>query len=317
MYSIATDYEVAVVGGGVAGLSAAMMLGRARVKVCVIGDAAATLYRGRTHNFLTNDGATKQEILAKGQAELGQYPSIEQRVGRVVEITRDALSYELTLADGSELSARRLILALGLSYPAGSTGIDGFDERFGQDIFTCPYCHGYELSERRIVLIGSSERDADFLRLLSNWSPDLHYIAHNGPPGRTMAPILDQVADGSCVEGQVEAIVGDPGRPVAILQDGQRIEADAFFIADLPDTTSWPIIDALGIERGLHPLIKKPVYKTDAAGRTDLKDVFIIGDARSGFSTLAGAAHEGVIAGFMMTNDIIEARTKSSARPAA
>lgn len=311
MYQIDTDHEVAIIGGGVAGLSAALILARARIPICVIDDPEGAVYRGEAHNFLTNDGETKARIVGKGAAEVARYPAAEQRRARVTSIENDTLAYELTLSDGTEVSSKRLIFAPGFCYPAGAMGIDGFDARFGQDIFTCPYCHGYEFVNRKIVLIGATERDGDFLRLLSNWSADLHYITHDGIEAKALGPSYSRFSSGRAIEGRVARIEGVTGAPIAVLEDRRKVSADVFFVADLPYDTSWPIIDALGVKRGLHPITGKPVYKTDQTGRTDLGNVFIIGDARTGFSTLSGAAHEGMIAGFMLINDIIEARTKT------
>jgi thioredoxin reductase len=311
MYQIDTDFDVAVIGGGVAGQSAALILGRAHVSVCVIDDAEAAVYRGESHNFLTNDGKTKAAILAKGAAELARYPAVAQRQGRVAGIEKDALGYTLILAGGEEITVARVILAMGYRYSAGALGIDGFDERFGQDVFTCPYCHGFEYTGRHIAMIGSNPRDGHFLRLLSNWSAQITYIRHDGPDASGES--FSDLPRARVANARAARIEGALGAPFVVLEDGARVAADVIFIADLPGDNTWPLIDALGIARGLHPITGKPVCKTDPTGRTDLRDVFVIGDARTGFSTLAGAAHEGMIAGFMLANDVIEARARSAA----
>ncbi len=312
MYELTADHQVAIIGAGIAGMSTALMLARARIDVCVIGDPDRAFYAGPTHNFLTHDGRSKQAILAAAAADVDAYPSVTRINSEVVAVDKDAIGYGLRLANGGELTARRLVFAPGFRYPSGITGIDGLDPRFGQDVLTCPYCHAYELSDLRLVLIGTGERDRDFFRLLSNWTADLHYITHDGPSAAEMDAVVGRVSQGRIVDGRVRAIEGEIGRPVLKLDDGTEVEARAIYMADLPGSASWPIIDALGIERGLHPMTGKAIYKTDQAGRTDLGDVFIIGDARTGFSTLVGAAHEGIIAGFMLANDIIEERTKGA-----
>lgn len=307
MYEMSMDHDVIVIGGGIAGQSAALMLGRAHVSVAVIDDRDAALYGGETHNMLTNDGKSKSEILAEGAEDLARYPAITRRTDRAERVEKDAIGYAVTLASGEELTAGRVVFAMGYHYSAGATGIDGFDERFGQDIFTCPYCHGFEYTDRRIALIGSTEHDGQFLRLLNNWSSQLSYLRHGGPAPDGAFPDLP---GNLIVDERVSRIDGPPGAPVIILESGRRIETDVVFMADLPGDNSWGLIDGLGIDRGLHPITGKPIYKTDAVGRTDLRDVFIIGDTRTGFSGLSGAANEGMLAGFMMTNDIIEARSE-------
>ena len=312
MYQIETDHDVAIVGGGIAGLSAALMLARARIPVCVVDAPGESVYDGPTHNWLTNDGADKAALLARGRAEIESYPDVTIREDRVTGVDRDAFGYTLSLASGDEIEADKLVLSPGLSLTAGATGIDGFDERFGRDIFTCPYCHGYEQADRRIALIGTAEQDAMFAKLLSNWSGTLDYVAHDGPSAEMVAPVLEHLSSGSAHPGRVVRIEGEPGAPICVLDNGTEVAADVLFLSDLPGAGLSPLAESLGIEKGLHPQTGKVVFKTDATGRTPLGDLFLIGDARTGFSTLAGAANEGMVAGFMLSNEIIEARLKDA-----
>lgn len=310
MYQIKTDYEVAIVGGGTAGLSTALILARARIPVCVIDAPGPGSYAGETHNWLTNDGAKKSDILVEGLSEVDSYSDATLREDRVTGVERDAFGYTLTLSSGDVIEARRLVLSTGANWAPGATGINGFDQRFGQDIFTCPYCHAYEYSDRRIALIGTGEQDSNFLKLLSNWTSDLSYISHDGPETTKLSGVLGQVSKGEAHSGRVIRIEGEPGAPRCILEDGTEVDADVVFLSDVAGIELPPLAEALGIEKGLHPQTGKVVFKTDAAGRTPLGDVFLVGDARTGFSTLAGAANEGSIAGFMLCNDVIEARLK-------
>lgn len=312
MYITEADYEVVVIGGGVAGLSAALLLARSLVKVGLVHNESGALYRGETHNFLTNDGESKSTIENKGRKEVLQYPSATLIEGVVVAISKSAVDYTVDLADGKSITTKKLVFALGLRTVSNSTGIDGFDARLGFDVFTCPYCHGYELMQGKVVLVGTSENDVTFIRLLSNWFKDLTYITHRGASKADVELGIGSESSIEVIEGNAIAISGSTGSPMVAVSNGLKVEANTIFLADLSTNLSWPLIDSLGIERGLHPLTKKAIYKTDAVGRTDLGSVFIIGDARTGFSTLAGAAHEGMIAGYMLTNDIIEERERSA-----
>lgn len=311
MYEMAVDHDVIVIGGGIAGQSAALMLGRAHVSVGLIDDPDTAVYSGETHNMLTNDGKTKSQILAEAGDDLARYPTIIRHSTRAEAIEKDACGYAVTLTSGEVLTTAHLIFAMGYHYPANAMKIGGFDERFGGDIFTCPYCHGFEYTDRRIALIGSSTHDGQFLRLLSNWSSQLTYLRHDGPNLDTDA--FSNSPGNLLVDDRVSRLDGPLGAPVVVLEDGRRIETDVIFIADLPGGNRWSLIEGLGIEREPHSITGKPVYKTDAVGRTDLRDVFIIGDTRTGFSGLSGAANEGTLAGFMLTNDIIESRSSAGA----
>jgi thioredoxin reductase len=313
MYSIETDCAVAIVGAGMAGMSAALTLGRARVKTILIDGATPIADSHPSYNFLTNDGRPKAEILRRGAAEIDRYSSVERRTGRVAHVVDDEICFELTLEDGSVVTATRVLFALGLPPLLDVRGLPGLAERLGTDVFTCPFCHGYEIADRPFVVIGSPRMDVGFVGLIANWSDDVVYLSHDGPEAakvRAATPFLD--AD-RVLDGRVLRLAGSSGAPRVLLEDGREIEAEAVFVSELEGGTSWPIIDACGVERGLHPVTSAPVYKTDAVGRTDNPRLFIIGDARTGFSTLVGAAHEGMIAGAVLTSDLVQERRVSQA----
>ena len=145
------DFEVVIVGGGAAGLSAALVLGRARRRVAVI-DAGEPRNAPAAHmqGFLSRDGMPPSELLAAGRAEVTGY-GVEIINDRVVDIEP---GFTVTLGNGHTLTARRILLATGVSDELPD--IDGVWERWGKDLLHCPYCHGWEVRDQPLGVLGSS-----------------------------------------------------------------------------------------------------------------------------------------------------------------
>src|SRR4051812_28883861 len=148
------EYDVAVIGGGAAGLSAALVLTRARRRVVVI-DAGQPRNAPAAHlqGFLSRDGMSPADLLARGREEVAGYGG--QLVGGTVTAVRPGdRGFQVTLADGSVLEARRLLVTTGLR--DALPDIPGVRERWGRDLLHCPYCHGYEVRDQRLGVLGGS-----------------------------------------------------------------------------------------------------------------------------------------------------------------
>lgn len=166
-------FDVIVVGGGPAGLSAALTLGRARRTTLVIDSGE---YRNapaaEMHNFLTRDGTPPSELRAIAREELGRYPTVQIRNATVDEArTLDGGGFELALADGESVRARRLLLATGLADDLPP--IEGIEELWGRGVYHCPYCHGYEVRDTPIAVLGSDPVMVDLSLHLRRFSDDV------------------------------------------------------------------------------------------------------------------------------------------------
>src|SRR5690242_19410688 len=152
-----TSYDVAIVGGGAAGLSAALVLGRARRRVVVI-DAGEprNAPAAHMHGFLSRDGMAPHELLRLGRDEAAGY-GVEFVSARVASIE---LGFTLLLKDGRSLEARRLLIAAGATdeLPA----IAGVEERWGRDFLHCPYCHGWEVRDQALGVIATGAGSTDY-----------------------------------------------------------------------------------------------------------------------------------------------------------
>ena len=187
-------YDVVVVGGGAAGLSAALVLGRARRRVAVI-DAGAPRNAPAAHmqGFLSRDGMPPAELLAAGRAEVTGYgvELVEDQV-RAIEP-----GFVVRLAGGRALTARRILVATGVSDELPD--IPGVRERWGRDLLHCPYCHGWEVRDQPLGVLGTHPGSVQHAQLVRQWSDDVVFFVHT----------YDLTASRAAPTGGTR----DPGRP--------------------------------------------------------------------------------------------------------
>src|SRR5690348_13551633 len=166
-------YDVVVVGGGAAGLSAALVLGRARRRVVVVdGGAPRNAPASHMHGFLSRDGMPPADLLAMGRDEAAAY-GVEFISGDVVSIDP---GFSIALAGGEALTARRLLLATGATDELPS--IPGLRERWGKDFLHCPYCHGWEVRDQPLGVLGTGTASVEHAQLIREWSDDLIFFTH-------------------------------------------------------------------------------------------------------------------------------------------
>src|SRR5689334_7525980 len=166
-------YDVIIVGGGAAGLSAALVLGRARRRVLVI-DAGAPRNAPASHmqGFLSRDGMPPSELLAAGRAEVHAY-GVELLKDRIETI---APGFELRTGGGRAIRARRVLLATGARDELPD--IPGVQDRWGKDFLHCPYCHGWEVRDQPLGILGTNAGSVQHALLVRQWSGDVIFFAN-------------------------------------------------------------------------------------------------------------------------------------------
>jgi thioredoxin reductase len=172
-------WDCIVVGGGSAGLSAALVLGRARRRTLVV-DAGrpSNRFAHGIGGLLGHDRRPPADYYADGRAELAAYPAVELRSGEIVSGERDDGGFVLALADGIRERARRVLLATGMDYRPPA--LPGIAERWGRSVFHCPFCHGWEVRDQPLAVLGRGAMAAQRALLLRSWSGEVTVLT-DGP----------------------------------------------------------------------------------------------------------------------------------------
>ncbi|RQU03165.1 NAD(P)/FAD-dependent oxidoreductase [Burkholderia cepacia] len=295
-------HEVIVIGGSFAGLSAAMQLARARRRVLVI-DAGRPRNRfaAHAHGFFGQDGKPPAQIVEEAAAQLAAYPTVQRIAGDVRTAERDADGrFHVTLADGSRASADRLILATGIrdELPA----LPGLAERWGVSVLHCPYCHGYEVSGRRLGVLATHPLSVHQAILIPDWGPTTWFTQGVVEANHEEAALLD--ARGVRIErSPVVEILGDAPRIEALrLADGQVVPVDALFVGARTAMAS-DLAQQLGCAFDDGPL--GPVVRVDAGKKTNVAGVFVAGDASTPMTNATFASASGVMAGVAAHRSLI------------
>ncbi len=290
------DYDVVVVGGGAAGLSAALVLGRARRRVVVV-DAGTPRNAPAAHmqGFLSRDGMPPAELLATARAEVRSY-GVELADERVVDVTR---GFALRLAAGRTLTARRLLLATGAVDELPD--IPGARERWGRDFLHCPYCHGWEVRDQPLGVLGTDSGSVDHAHLLRQWSGDVIFFAHAYPVNAAESAAL--AARGiRVVEGLVAQFsIVDDRLDAVRLADGRTIPRAAVFIRPTLRARTDGLLDALGCDVDEWGLVR-----ADATGRTSVPGVWAAGNVTNPRAQVITAAGEGSAAAIAINADLVD-----------
>src|SRR4051794_14680375 len=224
------EFDVVVIGGGAAGLSAALVLTRARRRVLVVDSAMPRNGpAARMQGFLSRDGLPPDELLAIGRSEVAAYGG-EVVTDTVTGIVNGGASgFRVALRDDGSVAARRLLVATGLRDVIPE--IPGLRERWARDVLHCPYCHGYEVKDQAIGVLGSSPETVRYAQIVRQWSDDVAYFV---PAGTLTAEERLQISARSIgiVEGAVRQVLVDDDRLCGLeLDDGRTVRRDALFVA--------------------------------------------------------------------------------------
>jgi thioredoxin reductase len=283
-------YDVVIVGGGPAGLSAALVLGRCRrqVLLCDAGRPRNAAARA-LHGYLTRDGTAPLDLLRIGRQELQVY-EVEQRPATVAAITGRVGRFQVRLDDGQLIHARAVLLATGVQDHLPS--LPGLDACYGISAHHCPYCDGWEVRDSRLAVLGDGRGAAGLALSLTTWSGRVTVCTNGrsrlGPTQR------DQLASRGITieEARLRTVEHEEGRVRRLVtRDGADIPCDAIFFAG-GQHQQCGLAEALGCE-----FTRRGTVRTDRLGQTCVPGVYVAGDASRDVQFVIVAAAEGAKAG--------------------
>ena len=292
--------DVVVVGGGAAGLSAALTLARARRAVTVV-DAGEprNAPADRVHGLLALDGVRPAELLARGQDEVIGYGG-EILAGEVVDVSCASYGFAVVLRDGAVLQTRRLLIATGLVDELPD--VPGVREQWGHNVLHCPYCHGWEVRDRRIGVLATEPMAVHKALLFRQWSPDVVLFAGDHQLEPQESAQLDAL-DVSVIAGRISRLEIDGGRVSGVrLDDGQVVAVDVVVVSTRMVARTAPFA-GIGIEPMPHPA--GAFIESDAFGKTAVPGVWVAGNASDISAQVSGAAAEGARAAQHINADLV------------
>ena len=288
------SYDVIVIGGSFAGLSAALQLARARRRVLVLDSGEPrNRFAQFSHGLFGHDGQTPSAILAKARSQLSSYGTVKLTNRLATHATRTGEEFAVTVANGTVHTASRLILATGVRDDLAP--IPGLQERWGVSVLHCFYCHGYEVAGRRLAVLATSDRALQTAILLPDWSEHVTLFTNDA---LSLSP--EQLAElrtrGVSVEAKpVVALLGEsPVLSGVRLDDGRIVPIDAVFTNPRTRMAS-SLAEQLGCEFDEGP--SGAFIRTGADKQTTVSGVYAAGDAARSGHNASWAAADGVTAG--------------------
>ncbi|MBB4662213.1 NAD(P)/FAD-dependent oxidoreductase [Conexibacter arvalis] len=300
-----TTWDCIVVGGGAAGLSAALALGRARRRTLVVdAGAQSNLPAHGIGGLLGHDGRPPAELYALGRRELAAYPSVEVRDGEVVAgERRDGGGFQLELADGRRETARRVLLATGMDYRPPE--LPGIAERWGRSVFHCPFCHGWEVRERPLAVLDRGEDGARRAVLLRSWSDEVTLLA-DGPAGLSDDDARRLDALGVTVDERPVAGLRGTGDALEAVEfaDGGELRCEGLLVPVTLHQRS-PLAEQLGAVSASAGLAADAVV-VDPFNQTDVPGLAAAGDLTGAMPSVANAVAAGAQAAAFVVHGLMD-----------
>ncbi|SOC39491.1 thioredoxin reductase [Rhizobium subbaraonis] len=293
--------DAVIIGGGFAGLSAAMQLARARRRVTILDTGAPrNRFASHSHGVLAMDGRPGADILATARAQLATYDTVTFRPVEATKLDGDIDAFRVATSDGEEIAGRRVLLATGFEDVLPT--IPGLSERWGRTVLHCPYCHGYEIDRGPLGLLA---RTADAIRLaaiIADWGDVTLFTNEAIEPDAAAIALLEQRGV-NIRSGRVLAVDGREGEPLSVQFDGgSAAVVKALFV--MPESR---VRSAIPHERDL-AFRESPIGQiiaTDEGRQTSLPGLYAAGDIALGPANITFASADGVKAGVMLHHSLI------------
>jgi thioredoxin reductase len=289
--------DVVIVGGGPAGLSAALILGRCRRRVllCDAGHPRNRVSHG-VNGFLTRDGIPPEELRRIGRDDLARYPSVEVRDVEVCDADPIEGGFEVVLENGERYRTRKLLLATGLVEDLPD--IPGFRHLWGRGVYNCPYCDGWENRDQALAVYGLGDSGVGLAVEMLVWSRDVVLCTDGAAHLRAKDKALLDRHGIRVFENKIALLEGDEGLRRIVFEDGHAIERTALFYI-FGQREPSPLVEKLGCE-----LSETGVVETRSYERTNVPSLYAAGDASRRVQFAIVAAAEGAAAAFAINSEL-------------
>jgi thioredoxin reductase len=294
------NFEVIILGGSYAGLSAAMALGRSLRNVLIIDNGLpCNRQTPHSHNFLTQDGEKPAEIARKAKEQVLAYPTVSWLEDTAVKGEKTQNGFLITIASGQSFMTKKLIAASGVKDMLPD--MKGFAACWGISVVHCPYCHGYEIRHKKTGILANGKKAFHLASLVHNLTDDLTILT-SGKADFNPEQLAKLDKHGiKMIESEVVEIEHDQGVLRNVLfKDGSSASFDAIYAA-VPFEQHSDIPAFLGCELTAHGHIK-----IDPLQRTSIAGLFACGDNSSGMRSVANAVSSGNLTGGMVNKELTE-----------
>ena len=293
-------HDTIIVGGGPAGLSGALLLGRCRRKVLLFDEGRPRNEASpAVHAFLGHEGIAPLDLLERGRDELARYPNVASYKRRVENIEKEPGFYKVIADDNSEFRSRALLIATGLIDHLPR--VDGIEDFYGHSVHQCPYCDGWENAGMTLGAMGAGNQAAELALELLLWSDDVSLFVNGDAPAPELGGKLERRGVKVFADPPVR-LAGEAKRLSAVeLADGTRVACDALFLLS-KQTQHDDFAERLGCE-----LVDGSQVHCDGDGRTSMPGLFVAGNATEGLQLAMVAAAEGLKAAAAINEWLLDA----------
>lgn len=299
-------FDVIIIGGGPAGMSTALILGRSQIRTLILNaENPRSNVTSYSHGFLTQDGKHPKEILTIAKKQLRKYPAVSYINDEAITLEAEINGYVIETTN-TDYKAKRVVIATGYKDNVDEMGIVGLLEVYGVSVFPCVFCDGYELADKQLAVIGDPMIAPIFAKTVAHWSKDV-VVFTNGEKVFIEDLKLDLRKNKiEVIETKIKEIHSLHGIMQSIeLANGNLVERNGGF---LPGTKSCERSNFAG-DLGVSKVIDnqgKESYKVNNNKETDIRGLYIIGDARTGWSGIAPSVAEGYQVGKAIVKQIID-----------
>ncbi|MEN7547102.1 NAD(P)/FAD-dependent oxidoreductase [Rapidithrix thailandica] len=302
------NLDVIVIGGGPAGMNAALVLGRAMVNAVVINEENPRnrITQG-SYGFVTRDGIHPLEFLKIAKHQLEKYNTVQYVRGLVAGVKREDEGYLVNTQNNDVFKAPRVVFATGYKDDLRQANLKGVEKVYGISVFPCPFCDGWERKNQPLALFGEERYVVDFAKTVSNWTKDLIVFTN----GKKMVSEAEKKMllrhHVEVEEEKVSELLSENGQLTGVeLLSGKVVHRTGGFLMNTggQQSTLFPV--QLGVEEEEYG-----TYETNQWGKTSVEGIYIVGDAKNSFTGSINSAAEGFTVAEMIVHEIIDERWDS------